>query len=45
MRKSVFEIYDQVCVNDCVKLGCKTTVDGLRLEIKDLESRWIVLSM
>ena len=41
MRKPTFWFCDLVRH----KLGCKTKEDGLRLEISDLESRGIVLSM
>ena len=40
-RKPVFGVSDQVRH----KSGCTTIEDGYRLEILDLESRWIVLSM
>ena len=38
MRKPVFGVSDQVQH----KLSCKTTEDGLRLKILDLENRGIV---
>ena len=41
MRKPAFWVSDQVQH----KLGCTTTEDGHRLEIWDLESSRIVLSM
>ena len=41
VRKQVFEVSDQVPH----KPGCAVTEDGLRLEISDLESSGIVLSM
>ena len=41
MRKPVFGISDQVRHN----LDCTATQDGQRLEILDLESRGIVVSM
>ena len=41
MRKSVFGVSDQVLHNP----GCTATEDGLRLEISDLGSRGIVLTM
>ena len=41
MRKPVFGVSDQVRH----KLGCAVTEDDKRLEISDLESRGIVLSM
>ena len=41
VRKPVFGVFDQVLH----KPGCTTTEDALRLEISDLESRGIVLSV
>ena len=41
MRKTVFGVSDQVPH----KPGCTATEDGLRLEISDLKSRGIVLSV
>ena len=41
VRKPVFGVFDQVRH----KPGCTTTEDGLRLEISDLDSRGIVLSV
>ena len=41
VRKRVFGVSDQVPH----KPGCTATEDGQRLEISDLGSRWIVLSV
>ena len=41
VRKPVFGVSNQIRH----KLGCTTTEDALRLEISDLESRGIVLSV